>query len=421
MADRAASILDRHQRSWPASSAIVILMTLHRSYDIRRHHLRCRRILVLRLGLREIFTVRISRLRLARSADAPAHLGVAGGRPGPGVTGVGMSLHLRGGADAAGPGGLPEGVRRQGSLLAGWCRCCSWWRFFPGALLYPLSDLPALLLALGGLYVALAAWSEPTAPRFLGMLLPPGCSWGRRYNTRTIYLFVPVGLLGPAGPAGRPCRGPRHYSALARTCGVRRRHDRRVGATSGHQPAHPRGVQPGRPGARRQPQPLREPVGLGHTVQRYETTIDRDAPSPTGVLSRPRRHTTVRGGGRPRATSSRSRYYFKVVAEHPLHFLSLYTRHVINGLDVRDGCVTPGSRRPCATARRCSISLVLALARCVACLCAARSMRPAPAFEPVPTSMAVFLVILLLPGVGHRAGQRSKRASSCLCTCSLIA
>ncbi len=94
------------------------------------------------------------------------------------------------------------------------------------------------------------------------------------------------------------------------------------------------------------------------------------------------------------------RYYLKVVAEHPVHFLSLYTRHVINGLDVRDGIVYTRKPSPLRTPTALFNFAVLALACWVAWSMRVRSMQPlSPGVRPAPATWRWSLVILLLPVV----------------------
>jgi hypothetical protein len=95
------------------------------------------------------------------------------------------------------------------------------------------------------------------------------------------------------------------------------------------------------------------------------------------------------------------RYYLKVVAKHPVHFLSLYTRHVINGLDVRDGIVYTRKPSPLRTPTALFNFAVLALACWVAWSLRVRSSSQPlpPGVRPAPATWRWSLLILLLPVV----------------------
>jgi hypothetical protein len=141
----------------------------------------------------------------------------------------------------------------------------------------------------------------------------------------------------------------------------------------------------------------------GMTLQRYETTISADAPAPTVFYRDPDGEllfNEVAGRGDLFSLP----YYLTVVAQHPVHFLSLFTRHVINGLDVRDGNVYTRKPSPLRTRTALLNFAVLVLACCVAwslreqAALAPRGARPAPAAWRWSLLILLLPVLAILPG-----------------------
>jgi hypothetical protein len=99
----------------------------------------------------------------------------------------------------------------------------------------------------------------------------------------------------------------------------------------------------------------------------------------------------------------------QVVAQHPLHFLGLYTRHAINGLDVRDGILYTLEASPLRTGLAWFNFTVLALACWDAWSLRTRSMQPLPpGMWPAAAGWRWSLGVLLLPVVAivHAGGAR---------------
>jgi hypothetical protein len=250
---------------------------------------------------------------------------------------------------------------------------------------------------MGGLYLALRGMEQPTAPRLLGMLAASGALMGAAYNTRTIYLFVPIGLLGLlALLAVHPKRTkapPRWLGLAAVVAGM-------IAVSLPQLVINMRthGVSSLAVQARVDNHSLfASQLVWGMTVQRYETTINPDAAAPSVFYLDPdgvQLFNVVAGQG----NLFSSRYYLKVVAQHPVHFLSLYTRHFINGLDVRDGLQYTRKPSPLRTRTALFNFAVLALACWVAWSLRIRSMQPVPPrVRPAPATWGWSLVILLLP------------------------
>lgn len=393
---RVANILDRNQRSLACIVSIAILMMLHRWYDIRNlpndageyWHLSSPDVLG-NLRFHRGYVLPVLLLPLHYLADRMAdpfqvfRLGMSC------IYGAALALLVPAAFQQAFGGKVSFGRRLVPVLLLA--------AIFPGVLLYPLSDLPALLLALGGLFLALRGMEQPTSPRLLGMLAASGALMGAAYNTRTIYLFIPVGLLALLALLAvypKQTKAPARWIEIAVVV---------AGMIAVSLPQlvinqRTHGVSSLAVQARVDNHSLfANQLVWGMTVQRYETTINPDAPAPTVFYLDPdgvQLFNEVAGQG---DLFSR-RYYLKVVAEHPVRFLSLYTRHVINGLDVRDGIQYTRKPSPLRTRTAVFNFAVLALACWVAWSLRARSMQPLPpGVRPAPARWRWSLLILLLP------------------------
>lgn len=276
---------------------------------------------------------------------------------------------------------------------------------FPGVLLYPLSDLPAVLLAFAALLCALRGL-ENTASRtqFIGMLFAAGFLMGAAYNTRTIYLFagVPLGLLAVVAVRGPWAKAPfsRGLGLLAFAVGVLV-----VSVPQAVINKRTHGVDS------LAVQPLSDnrslfafQLGWGMSLQRYETTLSNDTPGAAVYYFDPagaKLFTEAATGGNLFTLP----YYLKVVAQHPLEFMALYTRHVVNGLDLRDGLVYIFKPSPKRSRTALFNFLVLALAVWVVASTRARAVPPAdggycaaPPSWPISLALVVLPVAAIIPG-----------------------
>lgn len=269
---------------------------------------------------------------------------------------------------------------------------------FPGMLLYPLSDLPAVLLALAALMCALRGL-EATASRkkFIGMLIAAGALMGAAYNTRTIYLFagIPLGLLAVVTVRGAWAKAPfsRWLGVAAFAAGVLlislpqaaiNKLTRGINSLAVQSDIDNRSL-------------FATQLVRGMTVQRYETTLYMEAPGSGAFYLDPAGaklfRDTMDGGDLFSLP-----YYLKVVARHPLDFLALYSRHVINGLDVRDGLVYTHKPSPLRNRTALFNFLVLALAVWVAVSVRARTVQSRDGgSRAVPGSWPISLALVVLP------------------------
>lgn len=201
---------------------------------------------------------------------------------------------------------------------------------FPGLFLYPLSDLPAVILLICGI---LLADSRRSAWWSLACVCS-GALVAAAYNTRTIYIvsFAVVLVLIPLFfYRGRPI----HIRALATIYFL-------LGAAiillpqafinkQYHEVATPLVLT----GAGSTSLMVAQ-LYWGLTVQRYETSIQPKDPAPGLFYADPAGlafNANHPAEGSPQTITA----YIKSIYTHPLFFIGLYGRHFVNGIDVRDG------------------------------------------------------------------------------------
>lgn len=208
----------------------------------------------------------------------------------------------------------------------------------PGLVVYPLSDLPAAALMLGTMACVLRAVTSTVSwRRYLLLALAGALAYGT-YNTRTIYLFPAAILLVMLGTVvfrnfslrvRGLCIGVFLLGAMVASVPQMLINHKNHGTYS---PVL--AVKPYRRSL------FAMQLQWGMTVQRYETSIGDWSPRPgvrymdaAGALIFDEEHL-----GNPSLTVGD---YFSLVGRHPLQFLGIYGRHIVNGLDLRDGGAYP--------------------------------------------------------------------------------
>ena len=205
---------------------------------------------------------------------------------------------------------------------------------FPGLIIYPLSDLPAFLLLIGSISALLSAKSAVSRTTAGALAVFGGVLAAGAYNTRTIYLFPLLCIF---------CAVLFYFFSAQLT------RNRLLGVLafiaglllvslpqsfinqSTHGTWSPAVI----------PQQSEKSLFAlqlmwGITMQRYETTIDSAAPAPT-------RYFMDRVGENLFISESLENgevtiaKYISLVARNPIDFLGIYGRHLVNGLDLRDG------------------------------------------------------------------------------------
>lgn len=204
---------------------------------------------------------------------------------------------------------------------------------FPGIILYPLSDLPALSLMVGAVCCAFhASRNDGRASGYATAFLAGVLAYGA-YNTRTIYLFSVIAML-VVGIAMVFNGGLSRTKALALSAFVMGMLVSSVPQILINQKNYDR------------PSPLVFATNQGKSlftqqllwgvgVQRYETALSKPRNTrvfyvdPTGLRLLEDSHLEVSRSG--------IADYFDLVYHHPLEFAGIFCRHLINGLDLRDG------------------------------------------------------------------------------------
>lgn len=203
---------------------------------------------------------------------------------------------------------------------------------YPGLFLFPLSDLPALLAVI----ISVAFASRAKSRYWWIWLFLSGVAVSAAYNIRTIYLFSVISLLLLVGfvfTHGKPLRG-RFFGALIFLLGVlivavpQMLINKRI-----HGTATPLvlAVVKGKP-------LMAQQLYWGVVVQRYETYLGKDAPAPS-LYYRDPAGIALRNKSEQLFSEPTIFGYISLVLSHPFQFIGVYGRHLINGLDVRDGIV----------------------------------------------------------------------------------
>lgn len=206
---------------------------------------------------------------------------------------------------------------------------------FPGQIVYILSDIPALALMLGA--IACILHSRQCGDRRLGrhaFLVLGGILAYGAYNTRTIYLF-PL-MLAIAAVALLVYRDRllkiRALATAAFLIGMLIASTPQALINKEHHGVLSPAVIADSNGSSL----FAKQLLWGITVQRYETFIGWTPHGARRVYMDPdgaQLFDANKLGDTPFSVAD----YLRLVPKHPLDFLGIYGRHIVNGLDVRDG------------------------------------------------------------------------------------
>lgn len=201
---------------------------------------------------------------------------------------------------------------------------------YPGLLVYPMSDLPAFLMCFAAV-AAVSAWQQGQDGGSLRLLLA-GVLAGAACNTRQIYLFalVPLALAILVGAWHRPWARRLACTAvflsgtmlISLPQMVINKHSRDIYSVS---------PSPGK-------NLFSFQLFTGLEVQRYETTTDPDGRRAGVPFVDPEGQRLLRESGF-KAHEWSLPNYLTIFTNNPFDVLGVYGRHLINGLDVRDGRV----------------------------------------------------------------------------------
>lgn len=263
----------------------------------------------------------------------------------------------------------------------------------PGLLLYPLSDLPALLLMIGSLFALRTAQQRAAGGALpLRWLAGAGALAGAAYNTRTIYLFVLLALLlaVPLVLGRGRAWGRRSLETLVLAAAALL-----VMLPQGFINQHAHGKFTLDPAVRSAGTSLfLSQLHWGIALQRYETAVVEEKMS-FGI-----RYEDPAGNKLWKKLDKRIPFdgipgYLGAVADHPLDFLGVYARHFVNGLDLRDGLLYVHRLSETRTGIALFNFLVLALAAWVTVLRAGAGAASPPALW---LGLWLLPVLLVVPG-----------------------
>lgn len=270
----------------------------------------------------------------------------------------------------------------------------------PGMIIYPLSDLPAFFLMIGALWAVLNALTANSS-RYLGlMMLLAGMLATASYNSRTVYGLPVIALFLASVALSGGDKNRRLLATVSFIAGVAL-----VSLPQSVINASTRGSwSPAVTPQKSEKSLVALQLMWGITIQKYETTVDAAAVSPS-------RYYMDRSGEKIFAEEGLENSevdvstYISLVQRRPLEFAGIYGRHLVNGLDIRDGEVyirSAGSSRNLAAFFN---QLVLSLGALVLLI---RYRRSATCSSDVPTAGAaqgrraastwpVWLFVWLLP------------------------
>lgn len=206
--------------------------------------------------------------------------------------------------------------------------------FFPPLIAYTLSDLPAFCLIVGALALILKASEQKNTVSAIILIFLAGVLAYGAYNTRTIYLFTLIALL-PAIPLLAFKSQSLRQKLLMVGFFV-------AGAAITAIPQclinqkHLDSPTPLVVASVNDASLFASQLKWGITIQRYETGYDTQTGAifpifyfdPIGV--RLTDELKIKG------TVPTLPWYFKLMLSEPVSFLKIYTKHFVNGLDVRD-------------------------------------------------------------------------------------
>jgi hypothetical protein len=206
---------------------------------------------------------------------------------------------------------------------------------FPGVIVFSLSDLPALALMIGASACALSSVGAPTGRRRYMLLLLAGLLAYGAYNTRTIFLF-PAGVLALAtGLFVYYNHGARTkvFVTLAFLLGAAIASIPQMVINHKNQNSLSPMVITTSPYNRSL---FASQLLWGITLQRYETSIDKTSPG-AGVFYLDKAGERLFAANNIGKEPFGLRAYLKLALQNPIDFIAIYGRHVVNGLDLRDG------------------------------------------------------------------------------------
>lgn len=206
---------------------------------------------------------------------------------------------------------------------------------FPGVIIYTLSDLPALALMIGASACALFSTNQPSNVKRYAMLALSGVLAYGAYNTRTIFLF-PAGVLALSLPFfvyNKHTLKTKLLATLAFLIGTAIGSVPQVLINLKNQNSMSPMVITTSPYNRSL---FASQLLWGITLQRYETSVDKTSPG-AGVFYLDKAGERLFAANKIGSEPFGLRAYLKLAIQNPIDFIGIYGRHIVNGLDLRDG------------------------------------------------------------------------------------
>jgi|SRR5579863_1478597 len=292
--------------------------------------------------------------------------------------------------------------------------CLNFWRrllvpvlvliLFPGIILYPLSDFPAIALMLAAVVCTLrSAASGVTALKRYALLLLSGVFTYGAYNTRTIFIFPMILFVAAFAPVVYRDYGPRFklYASAAFLMGMLVASIPQIFFNYQHH-----GVwSPAVITTINHKSLFAAQLLAGISVQRYETTIDESAPRHAVYYMDPSGEQLLAADKIDKASFDIDEY-FALMLKHPLDFLGIFGRHLVNGLDVRDGDLYTEAQSPDRNVRAIFNFIVVFLGLAIILLGVAAA---APPFGGKDGERLFLVLVMTLPVLAIIPGEIETR------------
>ncbi len=207
--------------------------------------------------------------------------------------------------------------------------------FFPGILLYPLSDFPAFILLIFSISFIEKSYSHNTTAKKMFFVFLAGIFLGGTYNTRTIYIFsiIPILLYFATRPFFSIEKENIGYHAKATLAIL-------LGLLIASLPQiiiNKKNYDSYTPAVTSSEKIFSKQLKWGIAIQKYSTTIDPEAPRATMFYIDKKGIKILTTAGLESSTGLSFKEYLELVKKNPATFFAIYIRHVVAGLDVRDG------------------------------------------------------------------------------------
>ncbi|RON53525.1 hypothetical protein BK665_14065 [Pseudomonas frederiksbergensis] len=269
--------------------------------------------------------------------------------------------------------------------------------FFPALIAYTLSDLPALCLIIISTALIILAKKQDTPIRSLTYVLLAGVLAYGAYNTRTIYLFTFIALV-PIIPTLAFTGKSNRWKAIITASFI-------FGSTLAATPQslinlqHLNSLTPLVIANVKGSSLFASQLKWGITIQKVEGVHNPEAGATFAIYYADPIGLQLAETYKYKETTPTLGWYVNLLFSEPVSFLKIYTKHFINGIDVRDPDVyTKGLSKENNLRSIASISIVLLGLVCLAFLTTKKSQpRNHTAYISQTGSRLIWLTAILLP------------------------